>query len=53
MHAKCYADEGYNVALLAEGVGRNPFLWGLWTSSLVALLAEGVGRNRKFMELDT
>ena len=35
----------YPVALLAEGVGRNPNASGGVLSLPVALLAEGVGRN--------
>ena len=34
------------VALLAEGVGRNPFQASVLLGAKVALLAEGVGRNR-------
>ena len=37
----------YQVALLAEGVGRNLFESGLAENSDVALLAEGVGRNQQ------
>ena len=37
--------DGYRVALLAEGVGRNRNLHELQYKHPVALLAEGVGRN--------
>ena len=33
------------VALLAEGVDRNSFLWPITVTGIVALLAEGVDRN--------
>ena len=39
-------EEELKVALLAEGVGRNPWGMPLALQGLVALLAEGVGRNR-------
>ena len=42
-------ESGQTVALLAEGVDRNPKDPGESITTIVALLAEGVDRNRNAM----
>ena len=46
------ASSGGNVALLAEGVGRNPRARPGLSRAQVALLAEGVGRNHDIGGVD-